>query len=79
MATKTTRLTIDLPRSAHQRLKTAASILGTTMRDLVLLSVEEYMHRKPNKVTEKALQQSKSGKGIKKFKNLESFFDDLGI
>ncbi len=79
MSTKTSRLTIDLPSSAHRRLKTAASMMDITMRELVLLSLEEYLHRKVNKVTEKALKQSKEGKNIKKFDTLNELLEDLGI
>jgi antitoxin component of RelBE/YafQ-DinJ toxin-antitoxin module len=75
----TARLTIDLSRTEHKRLKTAASLMGTTMKDLVLISVDEFLLKKPNKVTLKAMKQSESGKGLKKFKNLEEFFEDLGI
>lgn len=79
MATKTSRLTIDLPRTEHKRLKMAASMMDVSMKDLVLMSVDEFMHRKPNRVTVKAIQQSETGKGIKKFANLDALFDDLGI
>jgi antitoxin component of RelBE/YafQ-DinJ toxin-antitoxin module len=79
MSTKTARLTIDLSKAEHKRLKTAASLMGTTMKDLVLISVDEFLHRKPNKVTLKAMKQSESGKGLKKFNNLDELFEDLGI
>lgn len=79
MSVKTARLTIDLPRAEHKRLKMAASMMGTTIKDLVLMSVDEFMHRKPNKVTVKALRQSETKKGLKKFNNLDEFFEDLGI
>lgn len=79
MATKTSRLTIDLPKAEHKRLKMAASRMGTTMKDLVLMSVEEFMQRKPNKVTLKALKQSDTGKNLKKFDSLDELFEDLGI
>lgn len=75
----TARLTIDLSRAEHKRLKTAASLMGTTMKDLVLISVGEFLLKKPNKVTLKAMKQSESGKGLKKFKTMEEFFEDLGI
>jgi hypothetical protein len=57
----------------------AASMIGTTMKSLVLMSVEEFMQRKPNKVTVKAIKQSEMGKGLKKFDSLDELFDDLGI
>lgn len=79
MSTKTARLTIDLPRAFHKRLKMAASMMGTTMKDLVLISVDEFMRRKPNKVTVKAIRQSETGKGLKKFDTLDALFEDLGI
>ena len=79
MSTKTARLTIDLPKTEHRRLKMAASMIGTSMKDLVLMSVEEFMHRKPNKVTIKAIKQSETGKNLKKFENLDALFEDLGI
>ena len=79
MSTKTARLTIDLPKAAHKRLKMTASMMGTTIKDLVLMSVDEFMHRKPNKVTVKAIKQSETGKGLKKFDNLDAFFANLGI
>lgn len=37
------------------------------------------MPKKPNKVTLKALRQSETGKGLKKFKNLKELFADLGF
>ena len=53
--------------------------MGTTMKDLVLMSVEEFMHRKPNKVTVKAIKQSETGKNLKKFDSMDDLFEDLGI
>lgn len=79
MAAKTSRLTIDLPKSEHKRLKMAASMMGTTMKDLVIMSVTEFMQRKPNKVTIKAMKQSEAGKNLKKFDSLDDLFEDLGI
>lgn len=79
MSTKTARLTIDLPKAEHKRLKMVASMMGTTIKSLVLMSVDEFMHRKPNKVTVKAIRQSETGKGLKKFANLDELFEDLGI
>ncbi len=79
MSTRTARLTIDMDKSDHKRLKMAASMMGVTIKNLVLMSVDEFMHRKPNKVTVKAMKQSEIGKGIKKFNNLDELFDDLGL
>lgn len=79
MSVRESRLTIDLPASEHKRLKMAASMMDVSMKQLVIMSVEDFMQKKFNKVTEKALKQSKSRKNLKKFENLNDLFDDLGI
>jgi hypothetical protein len=79
MSHRVSRLTIDLPLAAHKRLKTAASLMDISMKELVLMSVEDFMHKKFNEVTEKTLKQSRAGKNVKKFESLEALFDDLGI
>lgn len=79
MSTKISRLTLDIPTSEHKRIKMAASMLGTSIKNLVLMSVEDFMHRKPNKVTIKAIRQSETGKGLKKFNSMDELFEDLGI
>lgn len=43
------------------------------------IRIEAFMQKKINKVTKKALKQSKAGKNVKKFENLDQLFDDLGI
>jgi hypothetical protein len=79
MSHKVSRLTIDLPSSDHRRLKMAASMMGTSMKELVLMSVEEFIGRKFNAETEKVLKKSEKGKGLKKFNSLDELFEDLGI
>ncbi|HSX04504.1 MAG TPA: hypothetical protein VLG76_07225 [Rhabdochlamydiaceae bacterium] len=79
MHTRVSRLTVDLPSPIHKKWKALASLMDLSMKDLVLMSVEEFLQKKPNKVTEKALKQSMSGKNLKKFKNLDELFKDLGV
>ena len=62
-----------------RHLDTAASLIGIAMKDLILISVDEFLHRKPNKVTFKAMNQSETGKGLKRFNSLEEMFEDLAI
>ena len=73
------RLTIDLPDKAHKRLKTVASVMGISMKAVVMISLENFINRKMNKVTERVLKSSESRKNIKKFDSLEALFEDLGI
>jgi len=77
MVTRTARLTIDLLKGDHKKIKTAAMAMDISMKDFIILSVAAYLHRKPNKVTEKALQQVKTGKGIRKFESLGEMLKDL--
>lgn len=77
MATGTARLTIDLPKKDHKKIKMAATSLDLSMKDLVVLSVAAFLSQKPNRVTEKALKQVKTGKGIKKFDSLSAMLEDL--
>ena len=79
MSYKISRLTIDLPSSDHKKLKMAASLMDISMKQLVLMSLDSLMQKKFNKVTEKALKQSEKGKNLKKFDNIDDFFEDLGI
>lgn len=79
MSIKTSKLTIELPIAEHKRLKTAALMMGISMKDLVIVSFEDFMHRKPNKVTEKAMKQAETGKGVKRFKSLDALLKDLGM
>lgn len=79
MSHRVARLTIDLPSSEHKRLKMTASMMDISIKQLVLMCVEDFMQKKPNKVTEKALKQSKLGKNLKKFDTFDDLFKDLGI
>ena len=75
----TTRYTMDLSNKEHKRIRSTASLLGLSMKDLFLLSVEEFTHKKLSKTTEKTLRDTDLGKGLHKFDTLQEMFDDLGI
>lgn len=75
----THKLTIDISASEHKRIKMAASVMGTTIKSMILMAFEELMQKKFNKVTEKTLKRSEQGKGLKKFNSLDDLFEDLGI
>ncbi|NGX63653.1 MAG: hypothetical protein KR126chlam6_01066 [Candidatus Anoxychlamydiales bacterium] len=79
MASKVITYTIDLSSKEHKRLQTTTSLFGLTMKDLFLLSVEEFTHKKLNKTTEKALKDTDLGKGLHKFNTVQEMFDELGI
>ncbi len=59
------RLSIDLLAADHKRLKTAASLMGMTMKDLVVVSIGDFMYRQLNRVT-----KATSANNAKKKKSL---------
>lgn len=44
------RFTIDMPRSLHKRFKTACALCDTSMRDEIILAVEERISELENQV-----------------------------
>lgn len=53
--------------------------MAASKKILIPISPKEFVHRKPNKVTLKAIKQSEARKRVKKFDNLNELFTDLGI
>ncbi len=73
------KVTLEIPLTEHKKWKTAALMMDMSMKDFVLIGMRSFMQMKPNKVTEKALKQSKAGKNVKKFDTIYDLFEDLGI
>ncbi|MFW9877321.1 MAG: hypothetical protein ACFFG0_29885 [Candidatus Thorarchaeota archaeon] len=79
MTTKSIRITIDLPNKEHKKLKTAATLLGVSMKEFVIDSLHEtFKSRTYNKKTLKAIREAEEG-NLKEFDSLEDMFEDLGI
>ena len=84
---ETSRITIDLPIANHKRLKAMAAVLGKSMKDIVIDSIEEHLHKvkipgtenTPNKKTLKAIANIEEGKDLIEAKNAEDLFKKLGI
>jgi hypothetical protein len=77
MHSKTGRITIDVPMSKRKEIKTNASIMDLSIKELMLLGYEFLIHKKFNKVTEKAVKQALTGKNLKRFKNIDALLEDL--
>ncbi len=77
----TSRITIDIPIANHKRLKAIAAILGKSMKDIVVASIEEHLHnvKIPNKKTLKAIDNIEKGKDLVEAKDVEDLFKKLGI
>ncbi len=56
------RLSIDLLAADHKRLKTAASLMGMSMKDLVVVSIGDFMYRQLNRVTKASVTSTKKKK-----------------
>lgn len=74
---KTQRITLDVPLAQHKKIKMIASMMELSIKDLMLMSFDEFMHKKYNKITEKAIKQTLAGKNVKRFKNLDDLIEDL--
>jgi len=75
------RITIDIPKKSHKRLKAMAAVLGKSMREIVIESIEERFHRDavPNNETLKAIKSVEKGQDLIEAKNVEDLFKKLGI
>ena len=82
MATNSTKLTIEMPKNEHKKLKALAAALGLTIKDLVLDCLRSnvlYSKNEPNTETLKVFHNTDSGKNLKSFKNADEFLKDLGL
>jgi len=48
-------------------------------KELIITSIDEFMHKKLNKITEATLKATDQGLNLKKFDTLEEMFEDLEI
>lgn len=82
MSTKSlSRITIDIPEVDHKKLKAVAAMLGKSMRELVIESIEERLSKVnyPNKETLKAIKNIEKGKNLVRAKNAQDLFKRLKI
>ena len=75
------RITIDIPKIDHKKLKTMAAVLGKSMQTIVRELIEESLKSAhyPNKTTIKAIEDARLGKGLVKSDSLKDLFSKLGI
>lgn len=87
MTTKATnnlsRITIDLSKEAHKKLKTQAAIQGRSMRELILEAIEliddcPYSHI-PNAETLKSMEDTEKGIGLIQGKEADEISKKLGL
>jgi hypothetical protein len=70
------RITIDIPKVDHKKLKALAAVMGKSMRELVLESIASRLQggQVPNKKTKKAIADIEKGKGLIEVKDVEALF-----
>lgn len=75
------RMTIDIPKNDHKKLKTLSVILGKSMREIVIESIEGYLKnaKVPNKKTLKAIKDADNRKNFIEAESAEDLFKKLGI
>ena len=54
-----------------------AAMMDLSIKDLMLMSFEEFAHKKYNKKTEQAIKQTLARKNVKGFKSLDDLIEDL--
>jgi hypothetical protein len=75
------RITVDIPKIDHKKLKAMAALTSRSMREIIVASIEEYLSsaKNPNKVTLKAIEDAEKGKGLTASKDVKDLFKKLGI
>lgn len=83
MSKNKVRLSVDCSAEERQKLKVLSTLSGSTMSewimDAVRLRMDKEIKKLPNKKTQKALLESKKGKGVKCHNSLEELFEGLSI
>ncbi len=86
MATKNelSRITIEIPKVEHQRLKARAAMLGKSMKEVILEMLEMteeclYSNHYPNKETQKSIENIEKGENLVEIKSLEELRKKLGL
>ena len=78
---ETARLSMEIPVKLKKQLKTIAAINDTTITQLVLSCLGEYLFSKniPNKETLKAFEETDKGKGLIACEDVDDLFNKLGL
>lgn len=83
MKNELSRITIDLPKEEHRRLKKMSADVGKSMRQIILEAINsieycEYEHI-PNAETIKSMKNAKEGKNLIRGKEAEKIIKKFEI
>ncbi len=75
------RMTIDMDKEDHRRLKALAAVLGKSMRKIILewMHAQLYSSNTPNAETLEAIKQIEDGEDLIESDNINDLFNKLGI
>ncbi len=75
------RITFDIPKVDHKRLKTLSAVLGKSMREVILESIRETLRVAiiTNKETLETIKNIEARKGLVEVESPEDLFEKLGI
>ncbi len=81
MSANTTRLSVEISKNEHKKLKVLADVNGLTLKEFILAVLEPilYPKKKPNKATLKAIEDTEKGIGLKTYKNIDEMWETLGL
>ena len=73
------RITVDIPKINHKKLKAMAALTGRSMREIITESIEDYLGsaKYPNKKTLKAMEEAAKGKVLQSIKIPRNFLKNL--
>jgi hypothetical protein len=79
------RLTADIPKACHLKLKSIALVTGKSMREVLVEAIEAIdvacltSDHVPNAETLRSIENIESGKGLTEIDDLRDLFKKLGI
>lgn len=75
------RITVDIPKVDHKKLKAIAALTSKSMREIIVASIEKYLSstKYPNKKTLKAIEEAERGEGLTESKDAKDLFKKLGL
>jgi hypothetical protein len=81
MNKNTTRVTVDFPNEEHKRLKAVAALMWLSIKDYIILCVEEkiFSKNRPNKKTRKVFEQTDQGKNLTACADIDDMIEKLGL
>lgn len=75
------RMTLDVPKEDHRRLKALAAVLGKSMREIIVEWIHDHLYsvNTPNAETLNAIKQIENGENLIESENIDDLFKKLGI